>query len=356
MNRNGLTRGGLTWIAVLPLLVLALVVFGLPSTANAQVTATLSGTVEDQSGGVIPGAQVTLINQATKFAAVATSNEVGLYVFPSLTPGTYDIKATAKGFKGKEVTGIVLNGGDVKSVPALDLTVGAETQTVSVSADSEMIPVVSGSKVAVLTSSDIDNLALEGQDTTELLKVLPGASTMSGGLTQTSPSFSDLNITVQQSSIGNGIDLNGAVNRSGTALLSDGANIIDVGNNASSLSIIVPDFTAEVTVQGSNFGADIPFGPVVVSAVSKSGSASYHGEGYFNARNSVLNANDWQDNHQGIAQGAQHYYYPGGSGGGPIPLTHKKLLIWGGYQRWLQNQGNANHLTSYIPTRSHDER
>ena len=68
MNRKGLTMGSLSWAAVLPLLVLALVVLGLPSTLRAQVTATLSGTVEDQSGGVIPGAHVTLTNEATKFA------------------------------------------------------------------------------------------------------------------------------------------------------------------------------------------------------------------------------------------------------------------------------------------------
>jgi len=232
----------------------------------------------------------------------------------------------------------------------LNLTVGSETLTISVSADQQMIPVESGSKVSVLSYADIDNLTLQGQDTTELLKVLPGATTVSGGLTQTSPQFSDLNVTVQQSSIGNGINLNGAVNRSGTALLSDGANIIDVGDNAASLSIIVPDFTSQVSVQASNFSADIPFGPVVVSAISKSGSNVYHGEGFFNARNSVLNANDWQDKHQGIPQGAQHYYYPGGSFGGPVPFTHKKLMFWGGYERWLQNQGNANHLSSYIPS------
>jgi hypothetical protein len=318
--------------------------------ARAQVTATLTGTVQDPSGGVIPGADVTLTNQATKDSRVEQSNGVGLYAFPSLTPGTYDIKVSAKGFKATQVTGIVLNAGDVRAVPALALTVGSEALTVTVTADEEMIPVENGSHVDVLSSKDIDNLALEGQDTTELLKVLPGATTMSGGLTATNPSFSDLNVTVQQSSIGSGIDLNGAINRSGTALLSDGANIIDVGDNASSLSIIVPGFTEEVTVQDSNFGADIPFGPIVVSAISKSGSANYHAEAYFDARNSVLNANDWFDNHNGTPQGPQSYYYPGGSGGGPVPGTHKKLLFWGGYERWLQNQGNANHLSSFVPT------
>jgi hypothetical protein len=87
-----------------------------------------------------------------------------------------------------------------------------------------------------------------------------------------------------------------------------------------------------------------------VSTISKSGGERYHGEAYFIARNSVLNANDWQSNNQGIPQGPQHYYYPGGNFGGPVPLTHKKLFFWGGYERWLQDQGNANVLKSYIPT------
>jgi hypothetical protein len=346
----GQRQRAFNWREIIPLLLLALLFSLFPSAARAQTTATISGTVEDPFGAVIPGAQVTLTNQETNESRRVQSNGAGLYAFPSLVPGTYSLKVSAKGFQAKQVTGIVLNAGDARTVPALNLTVGAETLTISVSADQQMIPVENGSKVNVLSYADIDNLALQGQDTTELLKVLPGATTVSGGLTQTSPAFSDLNVTVQQSSIGMGINLNGAANRSGTALLSDGANIIDVGDNAQSLSIIVPDFTSQVSVQASNFSADIPFGPVVVSAISKSGSSLFHGEGFFNARNSALNANDWQDKHQKIPQGAQHYYYPGGSFGGPVPFTHKKLLFWGGYERWLQNQGNANHLSSYIPT------
>jgi hypothetical protein len=350
MNRNSVTKGGLTWAAILPLLVLAFVGFAVPSSLRAQVTATLSGTVEDQSGGVIPGAQVTLTNEATKFSNAVQTNGTGLYAFPSLVPGTYDIKAAAKGFKNKVVTGIVLNAGDVKTVPAFALEVGAESQTVTVSATSEMIPTESGAKTDVLTNSDISNLALVGRDTTELIKVLPGATTVSNGLTNASPMFSDLDVHVQSSSVGMGMNISGAIYRSGTALLNDGANIIDVGDMGQSLDIVNPNMTAEVSVQSSNFGADTPFGPVVISTISKSGSANYHGEGYFNARNSVLNANDWQDNHQKVPLGPQHYYYPGGNFGGPVPGTHKHLMFWGGYERWLQNQGNANHLTAYIPT------
>jgi len=306
--------------------------------------------VTDNTGAVIPGAQVTLINEATGDSRVVPSNGEGLYAFPALVPGSYSLKVSAKGFQGKEVTGIVLHAGDERSIAAFALTVGSESMTVTVSAASESIPTSSGQRTNVLDTQQIQNLVLIGRDTTELLKVLPGATTVASGLTQNSPMYTDLNVTVQQSAVGNGIDINGAVNRGGTALLADGANIIDPGNMASSVSIVNPEMTSEVSVQASNFGADTAFGPVVVSTISKSGGEQYHGEAYFDARNSVLNANDWSDNHQGIAQGPQHYYYPGGNFGGPVPRTNKKLLFWGGYERWLQNQGNANVLKSYIPS------
>ncbi len=338
------------WRQILPLVALTLACLGLSSVARAQVTATLTGSVQDTSGAVIPGASVTLTNESTGESRVEQSNGAGVYAFPSLVPGTYDLKASAKGFKSKAVTGIVLNAGDTRAVPALGLEIGAANETVTVSASSEMIPVENGAHVDVLSSKDIDTLALAGRDTTELLKVLPGATTMSGGLSQDSPLSSDLDINVQQSFVGGGINISGAIYRSGTSLLSDGANIIDPGDMGQSLDIVDPEMTAQVSVQASNFGADMPFGPVVVSTISRSGSLNYHGDGYFDARNNVLNANGWQQNHSGTPLGPQHYYYPGGSFGGPVPKTNKHLMFWGGYERWLQNQGNGNVLSSYIPT------
>jgi hypothetical protein len=330
--------------------VVSVLCFVLSSPGRAQVTATLSGTVEDQSGGVIPAAQVTLTNVATHDSRVEQTNGAGLYAFPSLVPGTYDIKAAAKGFKAKLITGIVLNAGDVKTIPAFDLPVGTETQTVTVSATAEMIPVENGAHTDVLSSEDIDTLALEGRDTSELLKVLPGTVTQSGGLTNTAPMFNDLTVTVDESAVGNGIYTNGSIYRGGESILVDGAETIDIGNMASSLVIVPPEMTSQVSVQASNMSADQPFGPVVVSTISRSGSANYHGEAYFNARNNVLNANGWQQKASNTPQGPAHWYYPGGSFGGPVPGTHKHLLFWGGYERWLQNLGNSQVAKSYIPT------
>ncbi|MGB3629157.1 MAG: carboxypeptidase-like regulatory domain-containing protein, partial [Terracidiphilus sp.] len=122
------------WRVVFWPLVVAFACTLLSSAGRAQVTATLTGTVQDASGGVIPGAQVTLTNEATQDSRVEQTNGAGLYAFPSLVPGNYDIKASAKGFKSSAVTGIVLNAGDARTVPALSLTVGATSETVTVSA------------------------------------------------------------------------------------------------------------------------------------------------------------------------------------------------------------------------------
>jgi hypothetical protein len=290
----GRGRWSLLFIAVMFLLLSA------PLT-HAQTTGQLTGIVLDPSGAVIAGAEVTLTDQANGIARVVQTNRQGLYAFPAMVPDSYTVKVTAKGFQPKEITEIVMHAGEEKSLPAVSLAVGSSEATITVEATGDMIPTDNGARTSVLTSAQIENLVLVGRDTTELLKVLPGATTVSVGLTQNSPSFSDLNISVQSSAVGNGININGAVNRGGTALLADGANVIDPGNMASSVSIINPDMTSEVSVQASNFGADTPFGPVVVSTISKSGGTQYHGEVYFDARNSVLNANDWQSNHQGVA-------------------------------------------------------
>jgi hypothetical protein len=331
------------------LLATLLLLFALPA-LHAQTTAQISGIVTDNTGAVIPGANVALVNEATQDTRVVKSNGEGLYSFPALLPSSYTIKVSAKGFEPKTLTGLVLHAGDERSVPAFALAIGSETQTVTVEAAGEMIPQDNGARSDVLSSKDIENLALEGRDTTELLKVLPGATTMSGGLTQNNPTFSDLSISANESAIGNGININGVPNRGGTALLSDGVSVLDPGDMASSIGIINPEMTAEVSVQTSNFGAYVQNGPVVVSAISKSGTSHLHGTAYFVARNDVLNANGWQQNHQGVPKAGAHYYYPGGNVGGPIPFTHKKAFIWGGYERFLQNPGNGNILESYIPT------
>jgi hypothetical protein len=237
----------------------------------------------------------------------------------------------------------------VKKIPNLAMDVGEAQETVTVQSSAQIIPVENGQRAAILDSKDIQQLALNSRNISELLKVLPGVTSVANGIGN-GPMFSAIVVGVDQSAVGNGLNANGAPNRGGTSQLADGVDIDDPGCNCNAIATINPDMTQEAQVQTSNFGADAPRGPVVINTISKSGTAEYHGEGYFYARNDVLNANDWQSNHQGAKRGAAHYYYPGGNFGGPVPFTHKKLLFWGGYERFLQNTGNANTLTSFIPT------
>ncbi len=321
----------------------------LGSPLHAQVTATINGTVTDPTGGVVPNAKVVLTNEATQEKRESTTNGSGFFAYPSLNPGSYSIMIDAPGFKSIEQHGITLNAGDIRGVPGLVLSVGSSQETVTVQENNQIIPVESGQRAAVLDAKDIENLALEGRNISELLKVLPGVTSVANGISN-GASYNPVNVGSAGSAVGNGLNANGAPNRGGTSQLSDGVDVDDPGCDCNSIATINPDMTQEVSVQTSNFGADAAHGPVVINTISKSGGAQYHGTGYLYARNDVLNANDWQSNHAGTPRGAAHYYYPGGNGGGPIPFTHKTLFAWGGYERFLQNTGNANVLQSFIPT------
>jgi hypothetical protein len=336
-------------------LIVALVVASflvlLPS-ANAQVSATINGTVLDAAGAVIPGATVTVSNEATGQSRDTVTNGEGYFAFPALLTGSYALKIEAKGFKSFLQHDIPLSAGEIRKVPNLVLTIGQTSETVTVEAgNAQIIPVDGGQRAAILDYKDIQNLALGSRDLSQLLKVLPGVTTAPNGLSN-GPMFNFTQVSVGQSSVGNGLNANGVPNRGGTSQLSDGVDIDDPGCNCNSIAIVNPDMTQEVSVQTSNFGADAPFGPVVINTTSKSGGDQYHGEAYLYARNDVLNANDWQSNHTTpvTQKGGASYYYPGGNAGGPVPFTHTKVRFWGGYERLQQNNGNTNVLQSFIPT------
>src|SRR5579875_1200778 len=100
--RQELLRFRKTWRWLLPLFGMALLLFS-PPHLQAQTTAQLTGTVTDPSGGLIPDAQVTLIDEATGTSRVVQTNGEGIYAFPSLVPGSYSVKVVAKGFQPKEI-------------------------------------------------------------------------------------------------------------------------------------------------------------------------------------------------------------------------------------------------------------
>jgi hypothetical protein len=340
---------GLRYVARVVVLLGALLM--VQPAAHAQITGTVTGTVADSSGAVIPGATVTLTNEASKDVRTTVSDSAGYFAFPGVLPGTYTIKVEMKGFKTFEQNGLALQASDKRNVNAT-LTVGQTSETVTVEAHTDLTPVDSPSHSLDLTETDYSRLPMITRNASELLRTLPGVITVGNGASNGSNSSMDFSgVGAAGSSVGNGVSASGVPYRGGTALLMDGTNILDEGCDCTSISVPNPDMVQEVKVQTSAFGADSSKGPVVVNFITKGGGAQYHGEGYLYTRNGVFNSDDWQDNHQGHpVQTGDHYYYPGGNFGGPVPFTHKKLLFWAGYEHFYQLASGGTKLYSYIPT------
>jgi hypothetical protein len=323
------------------------------------LTGSISGTVQDQAGAVVSGATVTLLNQTTGDRRKTVSNDSGYFTFAGANPGTYSVGILASGFRGWLQSDITLNVGDQRSVAGIQLAVGTASESVVVSsASQEIVPTDNGERAALLSSQDIERLTVQGREISELLKILPGVTSVANG-TGNGLGFNFTEMSASGSAVGVGLSTNGAPYRGGTAYLLDGANIVDPGCACWSIAAVNPDMTAAVKVQTSNFGADNADGPVIINVTSKSGGSDFHGEAYLYARNGVLNSNTWQHKHAGAAANprtSDAYYYPGGNFGGPVRIPHSdfnknsKLFFWGGYEYQWQNPQSTTTIRSIIPS------
>src|SRR5687768_9497856 len=151
--------------------------------ASAQITTgNIAGTVKDAQGGVVPGATVTLIDEArgTKLAP-ATTDEDGNYVFPNVTAATYTVEVTMNGFRTAQRKGVPVSGGDRVAVPAIILEVGGTTEAVTVVAESPLVQSQSGERSFTITSTQVENLPINHGNFTSLVQLAPGVRESTGG-------------------------------------------------------------------------------------------------------------------------------------------------------------------------------
>ncbi|MGH9374538.1 MAG: carboxypeptidase-like regulatory domain-containing protein, partial [Terriglobia bacterium] len=152
----------------LALFVGALVFCLAPVNTYAQVVgATLTGTVSDPSGAVIPNASVAVKNVATGVVVSVVTNSAGLYSVPNLIPGTYAVTTSAKGFETQTQTGITLTVGATQTFN-ITLPVGQSTQKVTVSAAPPLVQLASSTVSATVNSTTMRELPLNGRDWTSL--------------------------------------------------------------------------------------------------------------------------------------------------------------------------------------------
>src|SRR5215813_6964801 len=240
----------------------------------------ITGVVQDASGAVIPGAQVTLINQEQGVTFQQTiTNEAGIYLLSPLPAATYTVTVELPGFKKYIKKDIKLFVNDKLGLPAIVLEVGSQADAITVEAGAVQLETVSAERSGVLTGRQMMDIALAGRNFTGLLASVPGAPADSSGGTAS---------------------FNGQRNSQNNFTV-DGQTVIDIGVNQQFAYRINTDAIAEFKVstnsQGAEFGRN---SGAQIQVVTKSGTPEFHGGGYWFKRHEGLNANTLTNNRQGI--------------------------------------------------------
>lgn len=332
------------WNSICLLIALFAVFWAGSISVSAQATASLSGTVTDTSGAVIPGAKITLTNISNRDVRKTVSNGSGYFTFQALNAATYTLTVEANNFQSWKMSNLELHPGDNKSLASIALQIGAPEVTVQVDATSGELIQDSGQLGSVISADDLKRLSTEGRSATELIKMLPGMA-VTGNLQNTGydPSLSGIANSAVNNFSSNGNPV-GAIQET-----LNGGNIIDPGEMGGSEATMNMDMVQEINVQTADFGADSARGPVVINAVTKSGSSSYHGEAYLYSRYYTFNSVDRQIKSVSASAAAaaaakpqDKYYYPGGNIGGPIKIPGtdfnrgNKLTFFAGYEYLYQ--------------------
>ncbi len=294
----------------------------------AQTTGMVAGSVKDAQGGVIPSATVTLTSETrgTKVQPVYT-NTNGDYVFVNIAPDTYTVTVTMNGFKNSTRGGIAVSPGDRVAVPTIVIEVGAQQETVTVTAEAALIQAQSGERSYAVGTEGVANLPIVSRSFTQLATLAPGV-TVDGNNTPTR--------------IGGG---------GSTNIMMDGVSSNDTGSNRPLLQMNVESI-AEVKVLTSGYQAE--FGRssgVQVTAVTKSGSNRFHGSLYDVERNSKWNANSKTNILNGNPKTRSKARDMGYSIGGPVgkPGGSNKLFFF--YSQEFSPRTGGNDVQRFrLPT------
>ena len=306
----------------------------LTSAAFAQITsATITGTIKDETGGLLPGVDVTVSNVQTGLKRSVVTDGNGYFTVPGLAPGTYEARATLQGFATAVQSGIVL---EVAQQAALNLVlkVGTASETITVSGEAPLIDLRTSALSAVVPEKTIEELPLNGRNFISLATLQPGVVQF----TERLPSGS--------STKGVQLNINGMGGRSNSYLL-DGANM---RNFAGVASVTAADSTLgvetirEFRVVTNAFSAD--YGRVmggIINIATKSGTNALHGSGFEFFRNSRMDARNFFD--LGEPPPFTRHQYGGAVGG---PIVKNRVFFFGGYERLQEDLGQT--VITAVPT------
>jgi hypothetical protein len=317
----------------------------------ASANGSLSGTLKDPSGGVVPGATITLVNVALKSQFRALSDGQGFYSFPALPVGHYDLTVQAAGFRTAKRTSLTI---DTDASLKLDvvLQLGQQSDMVIVSANEASAEVQVDTQAThlgqLVTSSQMTALPLNGRSFTDLLAIQPGiipittllpSSVIMAGVTGSLSPSGDLNP-------GN-LSIDGQRESSNGFLV----NGIDVQEHMNGGTSIVPNLDSidEFRVLTNNFDPEYGnYNGGMVTVVTKSGSDSFHGNAFEFFRNTDLDARGYFDPSRAAFRQNQF----GGTLGGPV--KQQKVYFFADYQGTRMTEGIETGLISVPSVQDRD--
>jgi hypothetical protein len=297
----------------------------------ASVGGSIAGTVKDPSGRVIPNAEVTLRESTTGISYQTRSDSKGLYTFPVLPVGHYELQVQATGFSGYQRTGVVL---DTNAALTLDagLQVGGVAQTVSVEDNTLHVETTSTQLGQVITGRQMTAVPLDGRSFTDLLSLQAGVAPQTS---ITSTTVQDVGATVLNPS---GTLNPGTISVNGQREFANyfSVNGADVEEDVNAGTAVIPNLDAidEFRIITSNFDAEYgEFSGGQINVITKSGSNGFHGNAFEFLRNTDLDAR----NYFSPTRGAFRQNQFGGTFGGPI--RRDRIFFFTDYQGTRQTQG-----------------
>jgi hypothetical protein len=303
--------------------------------AQSQTTGRISGTVTDEKGAALPGAEVTVTNKATGEVRTIVADDAGHYIVPLLTPGDYTVSVAVNGFKKFVADDVRVS---LTETTTLDpsLVVGAVSETVTVDAAPQLVQAEGPQLGRVVDSRTVAELPLATRNFTQILGLSPGAATYLPD--NTSVGRNSQNISVNGARVtNNNFQINGIdANSMGT-------------NSAPSLAVPAPETIQEFKVQTSLYDATFGrSGGGNIQAITKSGGNDFHGGGYGFLRNARWNANNPFLKGDGVARPVLSRKVLGGYLGGPIKKD--KLFFFGSFQATRERNGASliNSVSSGI--------
>lgn len=281
-------------------------------------SATVSGVVLDPSGGVIVGAEVLVINEATGVQYPGLANNEGYYVVPNIPPGTYRIQVSYAGFKTMIKPDIVVHIQDALAIN-FTLPIGAASELVTVTGGAPLVNTENAAVGTVIDRQFVENLPLNGRSFNTLLQLTPGvviapASYNSPGQFSIAGQRGDANsFTVDGVSANFGVTYGLGLGNMGTGAT---PAFSAMGGTSSLVSVdALQEFRVETSSFAPEFGRQ-PGGQVALT--TRSGTNEFHGGAFDYFRNTVMDANDWFANQAGNPRAPEHHNDFGGFLGGPL--------------------------------------